>query len=253
MFPFFLLTTVIPVSLAILIAFVAAVVGASISAGWFYAQVQTRLEAHDKCEETINFWRTEFARMTVLNRDLEKRVTEISDYVEFSKSEDSEDYTFPLLAIVGSGDATRDDLSALRQSGVDVLLSHPPTLAAFEKRLNHLRSLGRLPKGLHFSLHSGPDGINFEDQLATIEWLSDNISGINVIVISGCEGSEIGMSLCTVDQRIVTVQHRIEAQHASLLTRVFWTEVAKGKSVTAAFRETRRRLPPFVSELIELH
>lgn len=183
------------------------------------------------------------------NVNLRHSMEMLSAKVEIDKSTAG----YHLLAVVGTDSATKDDLLSLRQSGIDINLSHPPTLDTFEKRLSFLRANGRLPKGLHFGLHAGSAGIEFEDKLATIEWLSENISDVETVLISGCRGADIGFALGGFKQRVVTVQHQIESEHAALLTRVFWEQIASGKNAVSAYAETRRRLPPGVAELLEIH
>lgn len=216
----------------------------------FLQSEAVRRDADTKAsDETISGLKTENSHLQGVIEALHYNMEMLSTKVEI----DAKTSGYHLLAVVGSGTATRDDLLSLRQSGVDVNLSHPPTLDAFEKRLNYLRANGTLPRGLHFGLHANSSGVQFEDTLASIDWLSENISDVETVLISGCEGAEIGFALGGVKQRIITVQNKIGADHANLLTKIFWEQIASGKNATSAYAETKRRLPPGVAELLEIH
>jgi len=236
----------LPTSAIVSIIVFSAIAGSLISAVIFNILFRHKLETYDQQQEIIEYLQ---GQVILLNNKVAQ--LESSSTVDKKRNHTIPDYY--LLAVVGNDAATRDDLNALRQSGVDVVLSYPPTLESFERRLNNLRATDRLPRGIHFGLHAGSNGIEFEDKPATIEWLSENLSGIEVILIAGCKGSEIGYQLATRRQRVITVQHEIDSEHAALLTRVFWEQIASGKNVLSAFSEAKRRLPLGITELMELH
>lgn len=234
----------LPTSAVVSIIVFSAIAGSLISAVIFNLLFRHKLETYDQQQQIIEY----LQKQVIL---LNNKVALLESSAVDKKGQSSNDYY--LLAVVGSDAAARDDINALRQSGINVVMSHPPTIESFERRLNNLRATDRLPRGIHFGLHAGSNGIEFEDKIATIEWLSENLSGIEVILIAGCSGSEIGFQLATRRQRVVTVQHEIDSDHAALLTRVFWEQIASGKNVLSAFSEAKRRLPLDVTELMELH
>lgn len=247
----------VSLSLIMVICLVSAVGGATLSYLAFHYNFGKKEDEFERQEQVLTYMSEQI--VTLSNREkellrkvkeLEDQVRELSHHVEFYSGNTQ---GYPLLAVVGTDEATRDDLIALRQSGVDTLLSYPPTLDAFKKRLDNLRATDRLPSGVHFGLHADESGIKFEDKVATIEWLSENLSGVSVILIAGCSSSDIGFSLSSGNQRVVTVKNEIASTDATLLTRVFWEQMARSKNAFIAFAETRRRLPPVISEMIELH
>lgn len=242
----FLTALTLPTSVVVSIIVFSAIAGSLISAVIFNLLFRHKLETYDQQQQIIEYLQNQ---VILLNNKVAQ--LESSSPVDKKKNPSSNDYY--LLAVVGNDAATREDLNALRQAGVDVVLSYPPTLESFERRLNNLRATDRLPRGIHFGLHAGSNGIEFEDKVATIEWLTENLSGIEVILIAGCSGSEIGFQLATRRQRVITVQHEIDSDHAALLTRVFWEQIASGKNIGMAFSEAKRRLPLGVTELMELH
>lgn len=240
----FLAALTLPTSVVVLITVASALAGSLVATVIFNLRFRHKLETYDQQQQIIEY----LQKQVIL---LNNKVAQLESASNEKRRSNTLDYY--LLAVVGNDAATRDDLNALRQSGVDVVLSYPPTLESFERRLNNLRATDRLPRGIHFGLHAGSNGIEFEDKIATIEWLTENLSGIEVILIAGCSGSEIGYQLATRRQRVITVQHEIESDHAALLTRVFWGQIAIGKNVLSAFSEAKRRLPLGVTELMELH
>ena len=246
----------ISTSAFLVINLLSAISGGVIAYILFYFRYGRRVEEFSRQQQIVTYLQDEVFSMrdrekTLIEKlsTLEKEMLEISHYVEFRKP----NVAYALLAVVGTNDATREDLVALRQAGVDALLSYPPTLDVFEKRINNLRATDRMPQAIHFGLHADTGGIRFEDRVATIEWLSENISDVGLILVAGCNGSEIGFSISSSTLRVITVQNNIGAEHAALLTRVFWEQIANGKNVLSAFTETKRRLPPSVRELIEMH
>ena len=234
----------LPTSAVVSIIVFSAIAGSLISAVIFNLLFRHKLETYDQQQQIIEY----LQKQVIL---LNNKVALLESSAVDKKGQSSNDYY--LLAVVGSDAATRDDINALHQSGINVVMSYPPTLESFERRLNNLRATDRLPRGIHFGLHAGSNGIEFEDKIATIEWLTENLSGIEVILIAGCSGSEIGYQLATRRQRVITVQHEIDSEHAALLTRVFWEQIASGKNVLSAVSEAKRRSPLGVTELMELH
>lgn len=161
-----------------------------------------------------------------------------------------------LLVGIGSDDALRIDLAALRkvkrETGMLFTRLMPMTKRNLEAALENRRARGNPFRYVHLSLHAGPEGVICADGLADGLWLSEHLQDVQVLVIAGCHGDEIG-NLLGVVPFVVTMRENIEHKDAAIFTEVFWSQIGHGRNPEDAFYEALQRCPPAVAEFAELH
>lgn len=155
----------------------------------------------------------------------------------------------------GSGPGLSLDLSALRRvqtmTGLRVTRLAPVSKANLERLLERYRKSGEPIRYLHLSVHGSHDGILLDDGIADAAWLSENLAGVEVLVISGCE-TDFVADLIGVVPAVVSMREKIEHMDAMIFAEVFWMGIGQGKSTRAAFDEALKRCPPKVAEFVEL-
>lgn len=162
----------------------------------------------------------------------------------------------PILACIGASPEFEVDLAALRavraKTGLRFSRLYPVTLSGLERKLNRDRVNGTPVRYVHFAVHSGPEGLLFQDGIATGQWLSQRLSGVEVAVIAGCKSDVVG-DLLGVVRAVVTMREEIINSDAAVFTEVFWTGIGNGLTVDQAFEAALDRCPPEVAEFVELH
>lgn len=162
----------------------------------------------------------------------------------------------PILACVGNDKQFEVDLAALRavrtKTGLRFSRLYPVTLDNLERKLNRDRVNGTPVRYIHFAVHSGPEGLLFQNDVATGQWLSQRLSGVEVAVIAGCKSDVVG-DLLGVVRAVVTMREEIRNSDAAVFTEVFWTGIGNGLTVDRAFEDALDRCPPEVAEFVELH
>lgn len=162
----------------------------------------------------------------------------------------------PILACVATGGKFEVDLAALRavrtKTGLRFSRLYPVTLDSLERKLNRDRVNGTPVRYIHFAVDSGPEGLVFQDGIATGLWLSQRLSGVEVAVIAGCKSDVVG-DLLGVVRAVVTMREEIRNSDAAVFTEVFWTGIGNGLTVDRAFEDALDRCPPEVAEFVELH
>ena len=171
----------------------------------------------------------------------------------------AEDATRPRrVLLVGVGDELmlQEDLAQLRrvQMQTDIRLTRllPVTKASLVRTLDRHRATGAPVRLLHLATHSGPEGLLFSDGLATGQWLSEHLAGVEIAVLAGCSADQVA-DLLGVVPAVISMREDVDNRAASIFAGVFWLAVGQGLDVNEAFERTLQRAPALVGEFVELH
>lgn len=162
----------------------------------------------------------------------------------------------PLLAAIGSDAMLKLDEAALRavrtETGMEFERIRDATLPAIKRRLDRERGYGRPFDKLHLAVHSAPDGIILSGQLVDAAALSEILDGVQVLLVAGCESSQIGDALGVVPY-VITMNEAVGNADAAQFTKVFWTQIGKRKKPAEALRKALELAPSGMSEYVERH
>jgi hypothetical protein len=78
------------------------------------------------------------------------------------------------------------------------------------------------------------------------------LDGVEILVIAGCESSEIG-DLLGVVPYVVTMSNRVEHKDAAAFTRRWWSAIGRGLEPDEAWSEAIERSPSGMSEYVVRH
>lgn len=161
-----------------------------------------------------------------------------------------------LLVGIGDDAMLQEDLAQLRrvQAQTNIRLSRllPVSRASLERTIERHRAAGTPVKLLHLAVHSGPGGLLFSDGLATGMWLSQQLAGVEIAVLAGCEGDQVA-DLLGVVPAVVSMREEVENRDASIFAGAFWLAVGQGMEANEAFERALQRAPSSVAEFVELH
>jgi hypothetical protein len=150
----------------------------------------------------------------------------------------------------------QEDLAQLRrvQSQTNIRISRllPVSKASLERTIERHRSAGNPVRLLHLAVHSGPNGLQFSDGIATGVWLSQHLAGVEIAVLAGCEGDQVA-DLLGVVPAVVSMREVVENREASIFSGAFWLAVGQGLDANEAFERALQRAPASVGEFVELH
>jgi hypothetical protein len=162
-----------------------------------------------------------------------------------------------LLACIGNDPMLRLDLAHLRrvqaQTSLRLATLDPVTLVDLENMLDRQRLNGTPIRYVHFGVHSDQRGLYLADGVATWEWLSERLDGVDVVVLAGCSNDRIADKLRVVDAVISVRAREIQNKDAGLFVEVFWLAIGNGDSAQKAFEQALERAPARVGEFVELH
>jgi len=161
-----------------------------------------------------------------------------------------------LLVGVGTDAMLQEDLAQLRrvQAQTNIRLSRllPVSKASLERTIERHRSAGTPVRLLHLAVHSSPNGLIFSDGVASGLWLSQQLAGIEIAVLAGCEGDQVA-DLLAVVPAVVSMREDVENRDASIFAGAFWLAVGQGMDANEAFERALQRAPAVVGEFVELH
>lgn len=161
-----------------------------------------------------------------------------------------------LLVGVGDDVMLQEDLAQLRrvQTQTDIRISRllPVSKASLVRTLDRHRAMGTPVKLLHLATHSGPQGLAFSDGVATGQWLSEHLAGVEIAVLAGCSGDQVA-DLLGVVPAVVSMREDVDNRAASIFSGAFWLAVGLGMDANEAFERALQRAPATVSEFVELH
>jgi hypothetical protein len=162
-----------------------------------------------------------------------------------------------LLACIGNDPMLRLDLAHLRrvqaQTALRLATLDPVTLVDLENTLDRQRLNGTPIRYVHFGVHSDQKGLYLADGVASWEWLSERLDGVDVVVLAGCSNDRIADKLRVVDTVVSVRAREVQNKDASLFIEVFWLAIGNGSSAQEAFELALRRAPARVGEFVELH
>lgn len=192
-------------------------------------------------------------RMKIIH--LESTVDDLNKRVE-GEDEHRDDGSIPLLVIVGSDEDLELDLASLRavqtNTGMGFRRITDATMEKVLQRLNRARMNGRPYDKIHMSVHSGPEGIYLGKEVVTGTELSEALKGVNVLLLSGCEGGSIGDVLGVIPY-VITISEEVSHTDAALFARAFWTQIGKNRRPDDALRIALRLAPSGMDEFVEGH
>lgn len=161
-----------------------------------------------------------------------------------------------LLVGVGEDSMLQEDLAQLRrvQSQTNIRISRllPVSKASLERTIERHRAAGNPVELLHLAVHSGPQGLLFSDGIADGMWLSQNLAGVKIAMLAGCECDQVA-DLLRVVPAVVSMREEVDNRDASLFAGAFWMAVGMGLDVNEAFERALQRAPANVGEYVELH
>lgn len=161
------------------------------------------------------------------------------------------------VLIAVTGDSGIDlDLPRLRQAATRnnfrVTRLYPVSFATLRDKINRDRAAGDPVRFLHLAAHMNDSGVLL-DRLVTVQELSEVLSGIELIVLNGCESSAVADYL-SASLAVISMREAIKSTDAALFTYVFWEEFFRRNfDVQTAFDATLTRVPTSVAEFVELH
>lgn len=166
-----------------------------------------------------------------------------------------------MLVVIGQDDTgLKMDFSVLRRARIPFTRLSPATLDSFEAEINRARRIGDPYAYIHISAHAGEDGVQFSDGLATPEWLAERLRGVEVVLIAGCEGTNIGDTLGGIAEYVITMaepvrneQRRVSLSDIGIFSEVFWSAVWDGKDARTAFYTALDRSPSWIGEIAHIH
>ena len=161
-----------------------------------------------------------------------------------------------LLVGVGDDGMLQEDLAQLRrvQTQTDIRISRllPVSKASLVRTLDRHRAAGTPVRLLHLATHSGPQGLAFSDGVATGQWLSEHLSGVEIALLAGCSGDQVA-DLLGVVPAVVSMREDVDNRQASIFAGAFWLAVGLGLDANEAFERALQRAPATVGEFVELH
>lgn len=165
--------------------------------------------------------------------------------------------TGEILVGVGTDPMLQADLAALRKvenrsgGAIKIIRLSPATLANLKRTLDRHRKGGKPIRWVHLSVHACEEGVALADDLVSGQWLSENMSGVETLVINGCE-SDVVADWVGLVPYVVSMREAIPNADAANFCEAFWQGIAEGLDVEAAFDRSLVRVPA-VAEYAELH
>ena len=161
-----------------------------------------------------------------------------------------------LLVGIGDDAMLQEDLAQLRrvQSQTNIRISRlmPVSRASLERTIERHRAAGTPVKLLHLAVHSGPQGLLFEDGIADGLWLSQHLAGIDIAMLAGCSNDTVA-DLLRVVPAVVSMREDVDNRDAAIFAGAFWLAVGLGMDANEAFERALQRAPAVVGEFVELH
>lgn len=164
-----------------------------------------------------------------------------------------------MLVAVVDDPGLKMDLVIFRRAHIPFIRLRPVTLSSFEVAINRARREGKPFRHIHIAAHTSADGADFSGELATPEWLSERMRDVEILLIAGCESSEIGDWLAGIANYVVTMAEPVSAgtrpalSDIGIFAEVFWASVYDGKTAPDAFYAAIERSPTWIGEIAEIH
>lgn len=182
--------------------------------------------------------------------DAQKASADAAAQVEAQKGE-----PLYLLVAVGRDPMFQRDLVAMRKvrakTGVRWQRLYPVTKKKLVEKLSRDNLNHRPIANIHFSLHCGEEGMQFDDGIASPQWLSENVQGAQIVMIAGCQSATVGDYL-GVANAVITLLEDVGNDDAARFTEAFWTQIGERVQPEEAFYKAIEMVPQ-VSEFAEYH
>lgn len=161
-----------------------------------------------------------------------------------------------LLVALGSDPNLQIDLAALRavrtRSGVEFHRITGATSANFAAYLDRQRANGHPVELVHIGVHADGSGLRFADGVVTWDWLSGALDGVKVLLLAGCDSTNVGDWLGVVPH-VVTVSESITHEDAAKFAQAFWMEIGNGVQPDQALERAFERSPAQLQEFVIGH
>lgn len=164
-----------------------------------------------------------------------------------------------MLVAVGDDPGLKIDLGIFRRIQVGYERLNPVTLTGFEKMINRAKRAKQPFLYIHLAAHTTAAGSQFADGLATPEWLSERVDGVKVMLIAGCESTEIGDWLGGIAEYVITMAEPVSAGRSpalsdiGLFSEAFWAAIYDGNDPQTAFYAAIEASPSWIGEIANIH
>lgn len=217
------------------------------------ATVAVLLEDKTASQQQIDALRRELDEANVKIARLEAKL----GIYEQARQVDQARVSGEILVGVGVDPMLQADLAALRKvenrsgGAIKITRLSPATLANLKRTLDRHRKSGKPIRWVHLAVHAGEEGVALADDLVSGQWLSENMSGVEILVINGCE-SDVVADWVGLVPFVVSMREAVPNGDAANFCEAFWQGIGEGLNAEAAFDRSLVRVPA-VAEYAELH
>ena len=201
------------------------------------------------------------SRINALERDIEGLKRQAQDSVMLRRELEQRSLIppptiTPLLAIFGPDEDLERDLVSLRaverETGMDFRRVRDATFAKIKRYLDQGRANGRPYTKMHMAVHASDGGVFLGPERIDGLKFSEILDGVEILLIAGCEGNEIGDWIGRVPH-VITISEQVAHKDASLFARAFWTQIGNGKNPDEAVSVALNLAPSGMDEYVEKH
>lgn len=185
----------------------------------------------------------------------QKRIKELERAVEQLQHQAPAQAKDPggLVVVVGPDRMLEQDVARLRGiRSFHLSVLRDATMTDLSDLLNERRARGVPVRYLHLAVHAGHTGVQFADGIATGAWLSQNLKGVEVLVLAGCQGNRVA-NLLSVVPAVVSMRDELDNVQAGQFALAFWSSIADGRPVRDAYYYALEHSTDAVSEMAEFH
>jgi len=142
----------------------------------------------------------------------------------------------PLLVVCGIGEQfIGADLAALDAIGIRYTRLHEAGKQDVENEISRAREDGRLYRWLLISAHAGPDGVALKDGIAPADFWMRHLSGIEVVGIAACKGTNIADHLRDRAGFVWYFREDVPNEPANRFVQKFFQRLNAGEQPETAF------------------
>lgn len=127
-----------------------------------------------------------------------------------------------------------------------------PSGEDFSREMTRARRLGRPITWVHLGVHGNPGGVELGGKLYDGEWLSSQLSDVDVLLLAACDSDSVADWLSVVPW-VVSFAEEIANEDASMFAGAFWGALAGGHSPDEAVDAGLTACSPEVSEYVRRH
>lgn len=218
---------------------------------------------HDELRQQVETLRRDVAslqRMLVEKQNeidrLNERLRQLERGVTAADTQAQDVRRKVLLVCIGTDRMLEEDNAMLRkvqaQTPIRITRLLPVNRASLKRTIDRHRASGRPIDYIHFGVHSGPQGLIFEDGVASGLWLSQQLTGVRTVLIAGCNGDQVA-DLLGVVGAVVSLREEVDNREAALFATAFWLQIGMGLEPEEAFERALAAAPGSVAEFAELH